>query len=80
MTKQATVENDQPVNPVGNTLPITLNITLEEANLILVGLGELKHSIVAPLVEKIKAQGETQVLQSKAEPTSKLLNSLMERV
>jgi CII-binding regulator of phage lambda lysogenization HflD len=71
---------NQPVNPVGNTLPITLNLTLEETNLILVGLGELKHSIVAPLVEKIKAQGETQVLQSKETPTSKLLDSLMERI
>jgi len=71
---------DQPVNPVGNTLPITLNLTLEEANLILVGLGELKHSIVAGLIDKIKSQGEAQVLQSKEAPTSKLLNSLMERI
>jgi hypothetical protein len=73
MTKE-----EQPVNPIGNTLPITLNITLDEANLILVGLGELKHSIVAGLIEKIKTQGEAQV--PKAEPENKLLNSLMERI
>ena len=71
-------QEEQPVNPIGNTLPITLNITLDEANLILVGLGELKHSIVAGLIEKIKTQGEAQV--PKAEPENKLLNSLMERI
>jgi hypothetical protein len=76
----ATTAKEQPVNPVGNSLPIMLNITLEETNLILVGLGELKHSIVAGLIDKIKTQGEAQVLQPKEAPTSKLLNSLMERI
>ena len=71
-----------PVNPIGNNLPINLNLTLEEVNLILVGLGELKHSIVAPLVDKIRFQGDSQVIaQQKAEKTdNKLLDSLMKKI
>ena len=70
----------KPVNPVGNNLPITLSLSLDEINLILVGLGELKHSIVANLDAKIKAQAEEQVLKARSDTENTLLNKLMDRI
>lgn len=79
MTNEAVVEESKPVNPIGNNLPITLHLSLDEINLILVGLGELKHAIVANLDAKIKAQAEEQVLKARAQ-TIPLMDKLMDRI
>ncbi|MBD1857658.1 MULTISPECIES: hypothetical protein [Leptolyngbya] len=42
---------------------LSLNLTVQEINLILDALGEQPYKQVFPLVEKIKAQAEAQVRQ-----------------
>ena len=44
-----------------------LELTLEEANLVMVALGKLPYEAVFQLVEKIKAQAQEQLSQPKGE-------------
>jgi len=49
---------------------MTLELTIQEVNTILQALGNGPFVQVADLIQKIKAQGEAQIAQNKAQETS----------
>lgn len=49
-----------------NDLQITLNVTAQQANLILSGLSKLPYEAVSELISSIMAQGSAQVAAAKS--------------
>lgn len=50
-------------------MKITLELTLEEVNMILQGLGELPAKISIALIEKIHTESKAQVTKANQSPT-----------
>lgn len=61
MTDINTTENTENTEINQEETTVTLTVTVSEANVILGALQELPHRVVNPLIEKLMAQGNSQV-------------------